>query len=157
MLHFTWPGKLDVTVGGGIGLGETALSTIVRECTEEASMDAGYVRQNVRSVGTLPFPNRSPAGWILPGLYYLYDLPLLAEGSIVPRTNIADGEVENFELMDAETVLQNLIEGKFKASSCLAIVDFFIRHGLVTESSDNKYADVCGFLKRDIELPVPWH
>jgi hypothetical protein len=25
-----WPGKLDVTVGGGISLGDKALSTIIR-------------------------------------------------------------------------------------------------------------------------------
>jgi len=150
-----WPGKLDVTVGGGIGLGDTALSTIVRECSEEALLDAAYVRENVRPVGILPFPNRSPAGWILPGLYYLYDLRLEPDGSIVPRTNTLDGEVESFELMDAGTVLQNLVEGRFKASSALAMVDFFIRHGFITEASDSKYVDVCRILKRDIGLPVP--
>lgn len=151
----TWPGKLDVTVGGGIGLGDTALSTVIRECTEEASLDANYVRDNVRTAGILPFPNRSPGGWILPGLYYLYDLPLKSDGSVVPQTNAADGEVETFELMDAETVLQNLIQGRFKASSALAMVDFFIRHGLITEASDVKFADVCRLLKRDIGLSVP--
>ncbi|RDB23313.1 Thiamine pyrophosphokinase [Hypsizygus marmoreus] len=152
----TWPGKLDVTVGGGISLGDTALSTIVRECAEEALLDTTYVHDNVRPVGVLPFPNRSPTGWILPGLYYLYDLLLPADGSIVPRTNVADGEVESFELMGAETVLQNLLEGRFKASSALAIVDFLIRHGLITEASDSRYVDVCRLLKGDFTLPVPW-
>ena len=136
-------------------MGDTALSTIVRECAEEASLDTTYVRDNVRPVGVLPFPNRSPAGWILPGLYYLYDLRLEPDGSIVPRTNTVDGEVESFRLMGAETVLQNLVEGRFKASSALAMVDFFIRHGFITDVSDSKYADVCRTLKRDIGLPAP--
>ncbi|KAF5383557.1 hypothetical protein D9615_003539 [Tricholomella constricta] len=78
----TWPGKLDVTVGGGMGVGDTALNTVVRECPQEASLNAKYVRNNVRSVGVLPFPNRSPANWILPGMYYLFDLPLRPEAQL---------------------------------------------------------------------------
>jgi hypothetical protein len=132
------------------------MSTILRECAEEASLDTNYIKNNIRSVGVLPFPNRSPAHWILPGMYYLFDLPLPPDGSIRPRINIADGEVESFELMDAETVLKYILEGKFKSSSALALVDFMIRHGLVTEESDPRYVDVCRVLKRELDLPVPW-
>ena len=77
----SWPGRLDVTVGGGIGSWETPSSTIIRECAEEASLDPDFVAQNIRSAGVLSFPNCSPAGWILPGLYYLFDLPLQADGT----------------------------------------------------------------------------
>ncbi|GLB41827.1 putative protein with domain of unknown function (DUF4743) [Lyophyllum shimeji] len=156
MTKRTWPGKLDVTVGGGMGVGDTAEDTIVRECVEEASLDANYVRENVRPVGVLPFPNRSPAHWLLPGMYYLFDLPLPPDGTIAPRTNAADGEVESFELMDADTVLHHLVEGRFKASSALAIVDFLIRHGLVTDRTDSRYTNLCRLLKREFILPVPW-
>ncbi|KAF8591698.1 hypothetical protein K439DRAFT_1546746 [Ramaria rubella] len=151
----TWPGRLDVTVGGGITLGDTAMSTVIRECAEEASLDSTFVLKHIRPVGVLPFPNRSPAGWILPGIYYLYDLPLPSDGSVRPRTNTTDGEVESFELMDIETVLQNLLHGMFKPSSALALVDFLIRHGHVTEDSDPRFVDVCMSLKREMIWPLP--
>lgn len=136
-------------------VGDTALDTIVRECEEEASLDPNFVKNHVRSVGVLPFPNRSPAGWILPGLYYLFDLLLPSDGSIRPRTNIADGEVESFELMDIETILQNLMDGVFKPSSALALVDFLIRHGHITEESDVRFVDVCLALKPNMRWPLP--
>lgn len=128
----------------------------MRESAEEASLDAKYVRTYVRSVGVLPYPNRSPAGWILPGMYYLYDLPLPSDGSIRPRINAADGEVESFEVMDAQNVLHHLLEGKFKASSALALVDFLIRHGFVTEDTDRRFEHVCMRLRGYFGLAVPW-
>ncbi|THH11461.1 hypothetical protein EW146_g8038 [Bondarzewia mesenterica] len=151
-----WPGRLDVTVGGGINVGDTAASTIIRECFEEASLDVHFVANNLQPVGVLPYPNRSPAGWILPGLYYLFDLPLPSDGSLRPRVNAEDGEVENFELMDAQTVLDNLLAGVFKPSSALALVDFLIRHGFVTEDTDPRFVDTCLELRRTVPLPVPW-
>ncbi|EGO03597.1 hypothetical protein SERLA73DRAFT_83686 [Serpula lacrymans var. lacrymans S7.3] len=151
----TWPGRLDVTVGGGIAAGDSALSTIVRESSEEASLDASYVRQHIRSAGLLPFPNRSPAGWVLPGVYYLFDLPLPADGSVFPRTNVADGEVESFELMDVQMVLENLMEGMFKPSSALALVDFLVRHGYVTDETDPAYVQLCLQLKKELPWPLP--
>ena len=132
------------------------MDTIVRECTEEASLDSTYVKNNIRPVGVLPFPNRSPAGWILPGLYYLYDLPLPSDSSIRPQVNTADGEVESFELMDVDTVLQNLVDGVFKPSSAMALVDFLIRHGHMTEDSDSRFAEVCVALKPEMTWPLPW-
>jgi hypothetical protein len=113
------------------------------------------VERNVHPVGVLPFPNRSPAGWILPGLYYLFDLPLPSDGSIRPRINAADGEVECFELMDVNAVLRNLVDGMFKPSSALALVDFLIRHGHITEESDPRFVDVCLALKPDTTWPLP--
>ena len=156
----SWPGRLDVTVGGGVGLGETPTSTIIRECAEEASLDPTFVAQNIRSAGVLSFPNRSPAGWILPGLYYLFDLPLqtTTDGTPEePRTNRNDGEVESFELLSVDDVLSNVLDpGQFKPSSALALVDFLIRHGYITEASDPRYVEVCLMLRRDLVLPVPW-
>lgn len=151
-----WPGKLDVTVGGGMGLGDSAMQTIVRESAEEALLDQDYVEEWIRPVGVLPFPNRSPGGWALPGMYHLFDLPLPTDGSIVPRVNALDGEVEKFELVDAETILQFLLEGQFKSSSAVAIMDFLMRHGYITEETDPRYLDVCRQLKTDFKLPVAW-
>lgn len=146
----TWPGALDVTVGGGIGIGQSARDTIVRECVEEASLPTHFVQAHARSVGLLPFPNRKPSGWLLPGYYYLFEMELPSDGSIKPCVNPADGEVDNFELMDMETVLRNLLEGVFKPSSALAVVELFIRHGFITEDSDPNFTQVCRALRRDV-------
>jgi hypothetical protein len=47
--------------------------------------------------------------------------------------------VEEFQLMSATA----LCEGLFKPSSALALVDFLIRHGCVTEQNDTRFAQVC--------------
>ncbi|PPQ78381.1 hypothetical protein CVT25_011604 [Psilocybe cyanescens] len=152
----TWPGKLDVTVVGGMGLGESAMDTVLHESAEEALLDHDYVKENIQSVGGLSFPNRSPKGWIIPGMYYLFDLELPPDGSLTPRINALDGEVEAFDLLDVQDVLQYLLEGRFKPSSAMAIVDFLVRHGYITEDTDPRYLDICRLLKTDIKLPVAW-
>ena len=151
-----WPGCLDVTVGGGIGLNETASSTIVRESAEEASLDPNFVAKTIRSSGVVSFPNLSPAGWILPGLYFVFDLRLRDDGTPEPRVNKHDGEVEGFELLSVPEVLANLLDGRFKPSSALALVDFLIRHGHITPESEPRFVDVCSSLRRNLVLPVPW-
>jgi len=104
--------------------------------------------------GVLPFPNRSPQGWILPGLYYLYDLPMPPD--MEPKVNEADGEVEGFEIMDVATVFNRLLEGRFKPSSTMALVNFLIRHGYISEQNEPRYADVCLRLCRAIPLSKMW-
>jgi hypothetical protein len=139
-----------------MAMGDTALSTIIRESLEEASLDLEYVRSNIRSVGMLSYPNRSPDGWILPGLYYLFDLPLCPDGTPRPKVNEQDGEVEEFQLMSVREIRKALCEGIFKPSSALALVDFLVRHGCVTEQNDARFAQVCMVLRRQLGLPVPW-
>jgi hypothetical protein len=63
--------------------------------------------------------------------------------------------VESFELMDMQMVLHNLLDGAFKPSSGLAMLDFMIRQGHVTEESDPRFADVCLALKREMIWPLP--
>lgn len=130
------------------------LSTIIRECAEEASLPSAVVKAHIKSAGVLPFPNRSPAGWILPGLYYLYDLHL--PPNIQPKINEADGEVEKFEVMSPSTMLEALVAGEFKPSSALAIVDFLVRHGYVTEEIEPRFAELCMELRKGMVLTVPW-
>jgi len=138
-----------------MGLGETPNETIVRECTEEASLPSEFVEKHARCTGMLNYLNRSPSKWILPGIYYLYELPLPNDGSIKPRTNANDGEVDAFQLMDVEEVMQLLLQGQFKPSSAMALVDFCIRRGIITPESDPWYLDVCMALRKPVVLPLP--
>lgn len=99
---------------------------------------------------------RNQSHYILPGLYFLYDIELPSDGSVVPQTNILDGEVQSFTLMDLQQVLQGLLEGKFKSSSAMAVVDWLIRHGHVTEENDTRFAEVCRHLRVDVGMPGIW-
>lgn len=186
------PGKLDVTAGGGIRLGDTPLATILRESSEEALLDTDFVSAYIRSVGTLPFPHRQASSplssslstildsihispthhrdsydhrlnldshrshYILPGLYFLYELELPSDLSVLPQPNILDGEVQSFSLMGLQDVLNNLLEGKFKSSSAMAVVDWLVRHGYVTEENDSRFAEVCRHLRVDVGMPGVW-
>jgi ADP-ribose pyrophosphatase YjhB (NUDIX family) len=132
------------------------LSAIIRESAEEASFDSDFIRSTIRSVGAVSYPNRSPDGWILPGFYYLFELPLQDHAAPKPRINTADGEVDAFNFMTVAEVLERLVEGKFKPSSALALVDFLIRHGHVTDETDTRFAEICMSLRRDLVLPIPW-
>jgi 8-oxo-dGTP pyrophosphatase MutT (NUDIX family) len=143
-----WPGALDVTVGGGIGIGDSPRETIIRECVEEASLPTTYVQAHARFVGYLPYPNRKASGWLLPGYYYLFDMRLPSDGSVQPRLNPVDGEVDSFQVMGIEEVQLALLQGKFKASSALALIKFLIRHGIVKDS-DPDFVMVCREIERD--------
>lgn len=153
--EYRWPGRYDCTVGGGMGVGETPNQTIIRECIEEASLPSDFVKKCARSTGALNYMNRSPSKWILPGIYYLYELRLPDDGTITPRTNSEDGEVDAFQLMDVEEVMERLLQGRFKPSSAMALVDFCIRRGIITPESDSAYIDVCMTMRRPIVLPIP--
>ncbi|TFK29724.1 hypothetical protein FA15DRAFT_581890 [Coprinopsis marcescibilis] len=54
------PGRLDVTAGGGMRLGDTPLTTILREASEEALLDIDYLTEFLKPVGTVPYLHRSP-------------------------------------------------------------------------------------------------
>ena len=190
--HHSSPGKLDVTAGGGVRLGDTPLATILRESSEEALLDTDFISSYVRSVGSLPFPHRQASSplsssfstvldsvhhtpthhrdsydhrltldahrshYILPGLYFLYELELPSDLSVLPQPNILDGEVQSFSLMGLQDVLNNLLAGKFKSRSAMALVDWLVRHGYVTEENDSRFAEVCRHLRVDVGMPGVW-
>ena len=138
-----------------MGLGETPNETIVRECTEEASLPSNFVERHARCTGMLNYLNRSPSRWLLPGIYYLYELRLPSDGTITPCTNAGDGEVDVFRLMDVDEVMQRLLEGQFKPSSAMALIDFCIRRGIITPDTEPLYLEVCMALRKPVILPLP--
>jgi 8-oxo-dGTP pyrophosphatase MutT (NUDIX family) len=138
-----------------MGLGETPNETIVRECTEEASLPSDFVKKRARCTGMLNYLNRSPSKWLLPGIYYLYELRLPNDGTITPCTNAVDGEVDAFRLIDVEEVMQRLLEGQFKPSSAMALIDFCIRRGIITPESEPLYLEICMALRKPVVLPLP--
>jgi 8-oxo-dGTP pyrophosphatase MutT (NUDIX family) len=149
-------GLLDNTVAGGMALGEKPLECLVREAEEEAGMSEELIRENARAVGTVTWMSvsderaRGQAGLINPGVLYVYDLEVGPE--VVFK--VVDDDVYAFHLMGTEEVKRAMLEGRFKPASASVLVDFFVRHGIVTAEEEEDYTEIVSRLHRKLPLPT---
>lgn len=67
---YRFPGMLDQTVAGGIPSGLTPFETLVKECQEEASLDASFVEKHARAAGAVSYIRKSETGYIQPEIQY---------------------------------------------------------------------------------------
>jgi hypothetical protein len=75
---------------------------------------------------------------------FVYDIDL--PGDFVPRNT--DGEIASFALMAADDVLERVRAAEdFKFNVNLVVIDFALRHGLVTPD-DPDYLDLVTGLRR---------
>ncbi|KAH7145701.1 hypothetical protein B0J13DRAFT_622419 [Dactylonectria estremocensis] len=147
---FTYPGQLDSTVAGGVKASDTPLDCIVAEATEEASLPEALVRARVQPVGVVTLATRKAhSGLTHSDVLYVYDLELPAD--VVPAP--CDDEVESFTLMGCDEVRQRMLAGEFKPNVCAVMIDFMVRHGVVTAENEPDYVEICQRLRR--RLPVP--
>ncbi|KAI1117623.1 hypothetical protein F5Y14DRAFT_448079 [Nemania sp. NC0429] len=143
---FSSPGMLDATVAGGIAAGTTALETIIKEAGEEAALPPELVRTRVRSTGLLSYLSSTDAihGWpgeqglLCPGLVYTYEIELPAD--VVPRPH--DGEVGSYGLMSVGDVQAALLNNEFKPDAAVVVVDFLIRHGVITADNERAFVEI---------------
>ena len=153
----TYGGMLDNTVAGGIASGESPFETIVRECAEEASLAEEVVRRHARAVGSVSYfhirDHRAGGETRLlqPEMQYVYDLELPAD--VIPKPH--DDEVEAFELQSIREVKRALRNGEFKPNCALVLLDFFIRHGILSYEDDENYTEIVTRLHRKLEFPLP--
>ena len=151
----TYPGYLDNTVAGGISAGEYSFDSLVRESKEEASLPEDVVRSNAKSVGTVSYfhirDHRAGGETRLlqPEIQYVYDLELPED--VIPQPG--DDEVAEFRLMTVDEVKQAMADGKFKPNCALVLLDFFVRHGMLTEK-DPGYIEIVARLHRRLEFPT---
>ncbi|KAJ9155701.1 NUDIX domain-containing protein [Pleurostoma richardsiae] len=146
---FSYPGMLDTTIAGGVKAGDTPLECVVAEAGEEASLDAAAVREGVRTAGAVTYVERSRHGHVSPTVLYVYDLPVGEEVRMEPR----DDEVAEFHLWGVERVTEAMLAGRFKPNCNLVMIDFFVRHGVITQEEERDYLDIMTRLHR--RLPVP--
>ncbi|KAF7558797.1 hypothetical protein G7046_g5348 [Stylonectria norvegica] len=152
----TYPSMLDNTVAGGLMTGEDPFECVIREADEEASLPDELVRSQAKFVGNVTYiyitsKMVGESGFIYPECQWVYDLQLPAD--VIPEPK--DGEVEKFELLDVDQVKQDLGNGKFKPNCALVTIDFFIRHGILTEDNEPEMEQIKKRLRRDMPFPGP--
>ena len=164
----TYPGMLDNSAAGGLMTGEDPLECIVREADEEADLQAAFLRPRIRPVGTLTYlyladgrAGGEPSGQIYPEMQWVYEVELPAGGgdgdgdgaAVRPRPK--DGEVARFELMDLAQVKAELARGAFKPNCALVVLDFFVRHGVLTRENEPHLDEIVRRMHRPMPFPGP--
>ena len=149
---FTYPNKLDTTVAGGVAASETPLQNIIREAQEEASLPKDLVAPNVKSAGVLTYMSSFdgiPGGketYVCPDIVYVYDLEVGRH--VTPKPE--DGEVKEFNLLSVEQVKEALSKDEFKTNSAVVMLDFFIRHGIITADNEPDYVEIVQRMHRTL-------
>jgi 8-oxo-dGTP pyrophosphatase MutT (NUDIX family) len=153
----TYGGMLDNTVAGGMASGEDPFECLVREAEEEASLPQDLVRGTATSHGTVTYIYirselaSGETGLIQPECQYVYDLELPLD--VVPKPN--DSEVQEFYLWTVEQVQEHMAKGEFKPNCALLLLDFFIRHGILTPENEPNFEEIKQRLHRDLVFPGP--
>ncbi|MCJ1291194.1 hypothetical protein MMC34_002737 [Xylographa carneopallida] len=151
----TYPSMLDNTVAGGITAGEEPFESLVREAAEEASLPEELVRKSAKPCGTVSYfhvrDSRAggETGLMQPEIQFVYDLKLPRDTVLKP----SDDEVQEFYLWSVEEVQNALAEEKFKPNCALVLLDFFVRHGILTVENEPDYIDIVASLHRKLSIP----
>lgn len=152
----TYPGMLDNTVGGGISTGEVPFESMVREAMEEASLPEEIVRKNTKCTGcvTYTYIRDSRAGGetglLQPECEYVYDLEV--EPTVAPKP--CDTEVEDFRLWTVDEVREALWNGEFKPNCAIVLIDFFVRHGIITPENEENFLEIIARIHRRHGYPT---
>lgn len=147
----TYPNLLDSTVAGGVAAHESPFENIMREAGEEASLSAELVRRDAKAVGCVSYvsvTDDNGRGWesglVVPDLVYCFDMELAADMVPTPR----DDEVKEFYLMSVEEVKAALRRREFKTNCAVVMIDFFIRHGILTAEEEGEYVEIVARMHR---------
>lgn len=114
----TDPGMWDTLVGGLAGSGEDLELALVRECGEEAGLDAPDLVNRTPLRTILRIHRRLPEGYQVEDV--LTSTCVLAAGV---RPANRDGEVMEIATVDVATVLRQIAEGEFTLEAALVIVE----------------------------------
>lgn len=121
------PGRLDNLIGGGQPFGLSLAENLRKEGKEEAGLGPDIVDQ-ARPAGAVSYIMAQPDG-LRRDTLFVYDLVL--DASVRPRNE--DGEVAEFSCLPVEEVIARVRDtDDFKFNVPLVIIDFLIRHGILT-------------------------
>ncbi len=141
----TFPSELDQLAAGGQPYGLGLYENMRKECLEEAGIPM-EMSARIRSVSTVTYTMRTQEGY-RPDAIFNFDLELPRE--FVPMNN--DGEVAEFYLWPITRVAE-IVEktDEFKFNCALVVVDFLVRHGVI--SSDHPH-----YVAINQGLRARWH
>ncbi|PIE42091.1 MAG: DUF4743 domain-containing protein [Gammaproteobacteria bacterium] len=123
----TAPGKLDQIAAGGQPYAISTTENVIKECEEEASIPESLARKAV-PVSTISYWYDRSIG-MRQDVIFNYDLRLPLD--FKPQVN--DDEVDCFKLYSMPEVLDIIANTRqFKLNSAVVIIDFAIRHGVIT-------------------------
>ena len=133
----TYPGQLDNMVAGGQPAELSFRDNLIKECAEEADMDAALAGRAV-PVGMLSYAHEdAPGRGVKPDQIMLYDLAVPEDFVPVNR----DGELEGFALLHQDAVLALIRDTeRFKFNCSVVLIHFFLRHGLIDPDLEPDYA-----------------
>jgi hypothetical protein len=136
------PGKLDNLVGGGQPLGMSLRDNLAKEGAEEAGLTPEQAAAAV-AVGAVTYAMDTPAG-VKRDVLFNYDLEL--DPGFVPRNT--DGEVAEFHRWPVAEVAARVHDSDdFKFNVNLVVIDFLIRHGVLTPD-DPDYLTILAGLRQ---------
>lgn len=139
------PNQLDNLVAGGIDHEHGLAATLVKEAQEEAAISPDLIARAI-PVGALAYRTETKLG-LRDDVLFTYDLETPAD--FTPRNT--DGEIVEFKLMDADDVVTRVrASDDFKFNVNLVIIDFALRHGVVTPD-DPEYLDLVTGLRRPLD------
>lgn len=134
----TYPDLLDNTVAGGQPFDLTLTENLIKECGEEASITPEMAEQAI-PVGCITYV-REEKGRIKPDVMFCYDLEMPEDFTPVNT----DGELAGFYLLPAGEVMEIIrTTDEFKFNCNLVLIDFFIRHGLLSPDDEPDYTALC--------------
>ena len=137
------PGKLDNMVAGGQPAGLGLMENVIKEGAEEADLPAALARQ-ARPVSMITYLMKDPRGLKQDSLF-VFDLEL--PETFRPRNT--DGEIDGFLFMSVEEAMERVKGGDdFKFNVNLVLIDFFMRHGLLSPDNEPEYARLASGLRR---------
>jgi len=141
------PGKLDNMVAGGQPADLTLSQNLLKEAAEEAGLSA-EIAGKAQPAGAITYCMEDGIG-LKRDTLFLYDLELSADQKVTPH----DGEMESFSLMAQPDLLARLRQGfDFKFNVALVLIDFMIRHGIITPENEPDYLDLATGLHTPLEL-----
>lgn len=145
-----WPGLLDNTIAGGLGYPHGVEATLIKEAMEEAGLSEDFVHKHSKAAGVVSYCYLADNNIVQPEVEYVYDMEFDDTTSPQP----VDGELEDFQLMDVATVLDHIRHHRFKPNCGLVIIDFLIRHGIVTAENEPNYLEIVQRSHRRMPFPT---
>ena len=127
-------------MAGGQPATITVAENVIKECQEEADIPEPLARQ-ARPVGLISYTMAVEDG-LRRHAMYVYDLDM--PGDFTPKP--FDGEVEEFRLLPIDEVAAIVRDSldDFKFNCSLLVIDFLIRHGVITPDDPDYFELVTG-------------